>query len=83
MTIEEFLLARIAEDESVAREVSASNRADVERGLYSAALVELDASLWATDGNFGQLAVYVHPARVMAECEAKRRILSIHVGHHP
>ena len=78
MTITEFLLARIAEDEAVAHEVEASNRADVERGLYSAELVAPETAMWATDGNFGQLAVYTHPSRVLAECNAKRLLIGLH-----
>lgn len=56
MTITEFLLARIAEDE-----------ADANRGRSHP-----DPTTFARD-NYGYL--WVQPARVLAECEAKRRIL--------
>ena len=47
MTLAEFLLARIAEDESAARSPLSENR-------------------WQA----------IHPRRVLAECEAKRRIVT-------
>ncbi len=56
MTLAQFLLARIAEDEMVAKEVPGPSD---ETGL----------SWW---GEYGHLSV--SPARVLADCEAKRRI---------
>lgn len=56
MNLTEFLLARITEDEAVARRGSRHNAREV----------------YAND-NYGCLLV--DPARVLAECEAKRRIV--------
>jgi len=70
MTLAEFLLARIAEDEVVAR------AAMVDDGLIRAAIRANDAAK-------GRAADVAHiarhdPARVLAECEAKRRIMGLH-----
>lgn len=62
MTLTEFLLARIAEDEAVAR-----NTEDVQGsriGSWRLAPAYRPTNL-----------VAYHPARVLAECEAKRRIV--------
>lgn len=64
MTITEFLEARIAEDEAVAREA-----AGVERGEYFVAA--LPNLLLEQVARFG-------PARVLAECAAKRAIINEH-----
>jgi hypothetical protein len=67
MELSEFLLARIAEDEEVARE-----RADDD--FY----VMPDTSAFeAVDIGPGWVLA-VRPARVLAECEAKRRIVETH-----
>ena len=58
LTLTEFLLARIAEDEQAA-----------ERGG-----THPDPATFARD-NHGYL--WVQPARVLAECEAKRRIVEL------
>lgn len=55
MTITDFLLARIAEDEAAATDVR---------------------YVWPTDFD-----VSLNPARVLRECEAKRRIVAEHTGH--
>lgn len=61
MTITEFLLARIAEDEAVARDVD-----DVAwAGLFD-----------GTWGGVNDHGARHDPARVLAECEAKRRIIA-------
>jgi hypothetical protein len=67
MTLTEFLLARIAEDEAVASRGGRHNAPGV----------------FAND-NYGCLLV--DPARVLAECEAKRRVVKLHSaesGQHP
>lgn len=61
LTLSEFLLARIAEDEVVAR-ATASGWTGPE-------------AMGAIEGGF---TVFVDPARVLAECEAKRRIADLH-----
>ena len=63
MNLVEFLLARIAEDEAVARE----------------ALREWDDGEWrgpsVYDDGVRDVAVALDPRRVLAECGAKRRII--------
>lgn len=66
MTLTEFLLARIAEDEAAAS--YASTRGDFD---------------WEQDAGGWWLGFYDHyrrhdPVRVLAECEAKRRIVEVH-----
>ncbi len=67
MTLPEFLLARIAEDEAAARD-----------------LVE---ALWPGEDRYiiGGLGVYppaaIIPAKMLAECDAKRRIVALHTDN--
>lgn len=63
MTITEFLLARIAERESVARDMQ--HQARVGRPFFRTDLLA---------GGTG-IRELIDPARVMAECEAKRRMV--------
>lgn len=71
MTLTEFLLARIAEDETVARKVldapSVWARTD-------------EGPLWFCDEQSDHVAMA--PARVLAECEAKRRVVAAALGWH-
>ena len=60
MTITEFLLARIEEDEQAAK--------GVHRGRWNSKTALLDHDL------YGHISRQ-HPARVLAECDAKRRIV--------
>ena len=60
VTLTDFLLARIAEDEEAAEGVN--------RGRWNSRVARLDGDLYA-------LVSRQHPARVLAECEAKRRIV--------
>jgi hypothetical protein len=80
LTLTDFLLARIAEDEDVARR-GISGQADPENGW---GLVEYQGlaglALSPHVGHIhervqGEHVIRWHPARVLAECEAKRRIL--------
>lgn len=73
MTITEFLLSRIAEDEAVAHEVIEANKTDPVASEH-----DPECTTWATDGNFGQLAAYIDPQRLLAECAAKRAIIEWH-----
>lgn len=71
MTLTNFLLERIAEDEAVAREVIESDEHVQRLTDYP---LDADWSFWAdTDG--ARPSVSVGSARVLAECEAKRRIV--------
>lgn len=60
MTLTDFLLARIAEDEAAAEHVN--------RGRWNSRVALLDLDL------YGHVARQ-HPKRVLAECDAKRRIV--------
>lgn len=68
MTITEFLLARIAEDERRAHDVAAENGHGLGRPIWTG------DDPWPADEAF---AVQFTPARVLAECEAKRRIVEL------
>lgn len=59
----DFLRARLDEDEAAARGVN--------RGLWNSRVALLDPDLYGH-------VIRQHPARVMAEVEAKRRIVEIH-----
>jgi uncharacterized membrane protein len=76
MTLTDFLLARIAEDEAAARPGAQASISDWE--AEGCAVVCLTATI-AEDVNFG-LAPHIanwEPARVLADCEAKRRIMEL------
>lgn len=61
MTITEFLEARIAEDETVARDAIANGEGALD---------------WADDGDPTDIHIARHdPARVLAECAAKRAVI--------
>lgn len=78
MTLEEFLRERIAEDEAVAREVEEKTRR-TGRGLpdyYEHATTSAAEIIWDVD--YGQGGYTITAARVLAECEAKLRILELH-----
>lgn len=69
----EFLLARIAEDEAVAREAAGALVLDPEAD---------DWRDWYANeaGTSGDPIVAVGPSRALAECEAKRRIVQAWMG---
>lgn len=68
MTLTEFLLARIAEDEAVA--LAAQGEPDA----VSSYLLGFLQGSHLSPGD----RLVAHPARVRAECEAKRRIVGLH-----
>jgi len=79
----EFLLARIAEDESAARAVT-----DIDADEWSVDVMAPSPALhplvtYATDKYRTQLAQQQDPARVLADCDAKRLILAIHGASIP
>lgn len=84
MTIVEFLLARIGEDEALARAADASRWRGEDKGItfdvYSdkfddgEAMARLDADTRANQDHI----INWSPARVRAECAAKRAILEDH-----
>lgn len=75
MTLVEFLHARIEEDERAARDGNDAADGSHEGG-----------ESWELSASAEYLTVYVSHARVLAECEAKRRIIELHQaedGQHP
>lgn len=75
MTLEEFLRERIVEDEAVARAVEEKTRRPGQ-GLpdyYEHATTSAAEIIWDID--YGQGGYTITAARVLAECEAKRRII--------
>lgn len=85
MTLTEFLLARIAEDEAVARRRVGTGFHHFER-IPHEGKAGGRIGYWLDDWQgSGFIDVTEHiarhdPARVLAECEAKRRIIEL---HHP
>lgn len=71
MTLAEFLLARIADDEQQAREAIAER----ERVAPSYPVPDMDFRAWS---DTGVPAVLVGAERVLAECEAKRHVIELH-----
>jgi hypothetical protein len=71
LTLSEFLLARIAEDEASAT----SLRSWAEPSFVELAEADVDGYT-VTDGS----GLIVGTGRVLAECEAKRRIVAEHEG---
>lgn len=71
MNITEFLEARIAEDESTARRVKDGPGEPGGRGVWS---VQIGVS--GNDAKFAHVAS--DPDRIIAECAAKRAIISAH-----
>lgn len=69
MTITDFLLARIAEDEALAGAVEADN--------FSQGPIGTGDDPWPSERAFAE---HLTPARVLAECEAKRRIVERALG---
>lgn len=70
MTLTEFLLARIADRESVARDMQ--HQALAGRPFFNAARLA---------GGMG-IRELIDPARVLADCEAKRRVIDAAWGDH-
>lgn len=91
MDLTEFLLERIAEDEAVAREAVDPPYHSDDDGRWTIFSIPYEGS-WPRDPEDDGVAVDEgnkawevhasrhHPARVLAECEAKRRIA---IGHAP
>jgi hypothetical protein len=76
MSLAEFLLARIAEDEADARDAFYDGQVWVpEEEAVVAADKDLDAVLFLDRKRDAIHAANWAPARVLAECEAKRRIV--------
>lgn len=79
MTLTEFLLARIAEDEAIAREATPEPWVDGEGYVHTDQVGDQVTDFGSTDeaqGRRDSAHIARHdPARVLAECEAKRRIV--------
>lgn len=84
MTLTEFLLARIAEDEALAEDtLGAYARHSSSWGTPSTGVVDLgdpdvDGLIPFGDGPVAEHVAHWDPARVLAECEAKRAIIALH-----
>jgi len=74
MSITEFLLARIAEDEAVAQETMRRAVADPYTDAAEVTLYSNEAA------SSGSPIVAATPARILAECEAKRRIVELYMA---
>ena len=79
----EFLLARIAEDES-----AASALTDIDEDEWSVDVNNRSSDLhplitYVTDKYRPQLAQQRDPARLLADCDAKRLIVAIHSPYKP
>lgn len=70
VTLTEFLLARVAEDEAVAGETHGEHRWIEPDDIHGDSWV-------ITEGDV-EFVAYMTPDRVLAECEAKRRIVEMH-----
>ena len=70
LTLTDFLLARIAEDEDVARSVP-----EVEPASWAPIWTSLRSGKTSVCDHGPRGSVEMQPARVLAECEAKRRIV--------
>jgi hypothetical protein len=67
LTLTDFLLARIAEDELDANDYHETGAGECDLVFHG-----------RVDPNFGWKCTCGRPARVLAECEAKRRIVELH-----
>ena len=78
MTITEFLLARIAEDEWAAQEAIT----EIERIAWTPGMAPSTTALgglWCDPDGMG-VHVAAQPGRVLAECQAKRAIVEYRAG---
>jgi hypothetical protein len=84
-TLTEFLLARIAKDEMIAQ---AASTEDALRPYGDPEIELVPIENWGDlareylGGQFGDQAARWHPLRILAECEAKRRIVELHDRSH-
>lgn len=69
LTLTDFLLARIAEDEAVAKGARAHE--------YLSPARDASPLRWVRD-TLGYGTIFANSGRVLAECEAKRRIVEMH-----
>jgi hypothetical protein len=94
MTLAEFLLARIAEDEAVAQAAIRpepvkgwspprvdDGRWATDHGMYEERVEGIGITIYDEGGHSVEQAEHIaryDPARVLADCEAKRRIVALH-----
>ena len=82
-TLTEFLLARITEDEAVARRATGAERTGNwwldpdEGGVTEVSCLDVQGFITAVDVDAAHIARH-DPARVLADCDAKRRIVKLH-----
>lgn len=88
MALTDFLLARIAEDEAVARAATGGDRTGNwwldpdEGGVSEVSCLDVQGFITAVDVDAAHVVQH-SPARVLAECEAKRRMIDQHVRMYP
>jgi hypothetical protein len=89
MSLTDFLMARITEDEEVAKAASVGtwySCSGTRRGTYGVLIADsLDdwlgnVAVGTTEDDAEHIATH-HPARVLAECDAKRQIIERHRRH--
>lgn len=81
MRIDEFLLARVAEDEAVARDAIREIGRIEWVSEFAKPSITSAGPLWCDPDGMG-VHVATEPARVLAECEAKRRVVAEHDAAH-
>lgn len=76
MTLTEFLLARIAEDEAIAKAAARTGGMSWEADRYR---VVVDGEFEVVEGNVKSAAHIARhdPARLLVECKAKRQLVDI------
>ena len=79
MNLSEFLLARVAEDERVAKWSGGLGDFSGIRGLGDGAGFEV---VWEGGDIGGEYALHADPARVLAERAAKRALIELHSADH-
>jgi hypothetical protein len=79
----EFLLARIAEDEATASAVIDIGAGERPIDGFPRSLDLGSLATYSTEEDQSQLAQRFDPARVLADCDAKRLIMAIHSAYAP
>ena len=89
LTLAGFLLARIAEDEGDARKAGSRKWGSINRGWDSSDQRDIAAlgdgpteRLFPVSYDYDEHVARWGPARVLAECEARRRIIAEHSDQH-
>lgn len=80
MTLTDFLLARVAEDDAAARKAGSAAWANMHHNIYLAGDPSNEVvAVGPWDGDLGDAAEHMarqDPARILAECKAKRAVVA-------